>query len=279
MDWPSKFKENKWAFVAYTGSNSFKCTTRWYTVQATKWELVRYNLEAFGPEEVERDAMGHRSSLTYDKRPHQNTILRAYEAFRPMRPLDAPEKFPVGLKKLLNSEFTQLKDLEILTGDRFLVPNTFVFVVRSPMPLGGRAYVPILEKGEYALLEEALKSRPNDEGLLKKQQDLRSRYENAFHAADKITCVHHYKKEFQTTYAIESVSTSTEYLKPPMEYLCEECNVYGLHYTEACYLWPKKPKTLELKWGPKRFQPAKETANDDALFYNLLFKKVNKTRP
>ena len=269
QQWLKLFKENKWAFVAYTGHSNRLNTTRWHVVKAESWALLRHQLESFGAEAVEASALGFTPSNPYNGRPPFNTMLRGYVVFKPTRKLDAIEKFPDKLKTILSPGIKSMDIPETaLNSNDYIMPNYFVFLVRSPLPLGGRPFVPLEEKASYALLEhqKLLGSDVSD-----KIDDLKDDNKDRFHASDAEVLIH----EENSTCNGLSTTLRTPYLRPPKEYLCPECQTFGLHYRDACYLWRTTgPKDIAVPFGPKKFGALEAPKEDDAFHYSMMHKRA-----
>jgi len=271
QQWLKLFKENKWAFVAYTGQSNRLNTTRWHIVKADSWTLLRHQLESFGAESVESSALGFTASNPYNGRPPFNTVIRGYVVFKPTRKLDAVEKFPEVLKTLLSPAVKNMSMPEIaLTSKDYVMPNYFLFLVREPLPLGGRPFVPLEEKANYALLEhqQLLGSDVSD-----KLNDLKDDHKDRFHATDADVLF------YQETSKCNGLGTTlvTPYLKPPKDYLCPECQSFGQHYRDACYLWRTTgPKEVAVPFGPKKFGSLEAPKEDDAFYYSMMHKRATK---
>ena len=271
MEWVQLFKENKWCFVAYTGFDNRLNTTRWYIVKSDSWSILRHQLEAFGAEAVESAHLGFTSALPYNGRPAFNTIIRGHILLRPTRTLDSPDKFSPLLKNILTPKFMKNIDLpkEILASKDYVMPNYFILLVRYPIPLGGRPFVPLEEKSSFALLEHKKtidKSDKIEEQLSALKEDNKDRA----HASDFEVNTH----TFSSTVNGLRNSLSTTFLKPPLDYLCPECQQFGIHYKDACYLWQTSGhKEISVPFGPKKFSDFSAPSEDDATRYMLLHKK------
>lgn len=266
--WLKLFKDNKWAFVAYTGLSNRLNTTRWYVVQSGSWSLMRHQLESFGADSVEASALGFTASNPYNGRPPFSTIINGYVLFKPTRILNTIEKFPIELKSILNPKTLKTLDLPqvALKSDDYVMPNYFVLLVRTPLPLGGRPFVPLEEKSAYALLDHQ-KNLGND--VEQKIEDLKEDHKNRFHASDAETLEHHFANHSV------GVTLTTVYLKPPSDYLCPECKLFGLHYKEACYLWQTTGhKEIQVAFGPKKFSSFEAPKEEDAFHYSMLYKRA-----
>jgi hypothetical protein len=255
--------------MAYTGHLTHKNTGRWHAIIPGQWATVRHQIESFGLEILEKEALSNKLKTSYNGRPHGNTIIRAYEAFVPQRNYkNNINEWPIKLKEMLNIQSCESFQLgPEIQGRSYLLPNTFVFLIRESMPLGGKPFVPIQETSKYALANHNLSLRPQNEDLQKHLNELVKSTEDKFHAADrpiKKVCVTFFKS-----------STEYEYLEPPIDYMCTECQKFGHHYKEACWLWPKSVATKQ-GFGAKKFGQAKNTEEYDTLYYSLLHKRVNR---
>lgn len=273
-EWCSKFQENKWAFVAYTGQSTRTNTSRWYAIEPTMWSMMRYYLEAFNASNMELAFAGH-FNTHYDARPPSTSVLRGYEAFGlHSRPLTTPEVVPQALLNLLDS--STLKRLPLptkeLQGTDYVMPNTFTFLVFDSMPLGSRPYVPITERSDYALMQhqlailESSNSKKGLKRLLAEKAALETAYAQKWHACDR-------KRKYVDLEA-HGVRSTVVYSEPPLDYLCVECNRHGHHYREACFLWPKDaPKFVMGQFGCKKFGAKRDIETTDPLLYSLIHKK------
>jgi hypothetical protein len=181
--------------------------------------------------------------------PHSNTILRAYLAWQPMRNFN---KIPDWLEK----EFKMPGNDNELTSNSYVLPNSFIYLIRCPMPLGGKSFVPLHEQSKYAILQ-SLKGNQQEIEALKEKQKLK------FHATDRPLMISETTKLFPHSF---------EYLKPPDEYLCSSCNKLGHHYKEACFIWPKTFSDGELACGSKKFGTAVQPNEEDAKHFSILHK-------
>lgn len=259
-------------FVAYTGHLTQKNTGRWHTLMPGQWASVRHQIESFGLEMLEQEALTSKLKTSYNGRPHGNTIVRAYQMFMPLRKYkNNYSEWPEGLQAMLNIQKNPVEFGPEVLGRTFLLPNTFLLLVRESMPLGGRPFVPIQETSKYALANHNLSIRPQNEDLQKKVNDLLKETEDKFHASERPL-----KKV-----KIEFFQSSTEYtyLEPPMDYLCTECNKFGHHFKEACWLWPQKTTMATgTAFGAKKFKEAKMVNETDQVYYSLLHKRQNRPK-
>ncbi len=134
-----------------------------------------------------------------------------------------------------------------LKSDAYPLPNSFILLVRAPMPIGGKAFVPLHEQSKYAILQS--QGREHEVGLIKEKQAMR------FHACDRPLMTSEVSDLFPHTF---------DYLKPPDDYLCSGCNKLGHHYREACFIWPKVYSSGELLCGSKKFGSAVDLTDADA---------------
>jgi hypothetical protein len=244
-----KFLLNKFIFAAYTGSKYYGNMSRWHVLKPQMWSNIRHQLESFGIESLEEEALGLKT-LKYDGQPHSNTIIRGYMVWEPMRKYT---DFPPKLLERLNSPSLDIE----LKSESFPLPNSFILLVRMPMPLGGKAFVPIHEQSKYALLQNA-KETSELEAMKEKQL-------HRFHACDRPVRVSEISASNAQTY---------EYLEPPPDYLCSSCNKIGHHYKEACFIWPKIFSSGDLLCGAKKFGSAQEMKDDDAKQFSIMYRNI-----
>lgn len=143
-----------------------------------------------------------------------------------------------------------------LTSDACPMPNSFILLVRLPMPIGGKAFVPLHEQSKYAILQTQ-KGREHELESLKEKQVMR------FHACDRPLMV---------SEPTDLMPQTFEYLKPPDDYVCSGCNKLGHHYREACFIWPKVFSSGELLFGSKKFGSAVDISESDAKEFALRHK-------
>ena len=177
-EWASLFKENKWAFVAYTGSEHRKNTSRWFTVAPEKWALLRHQVEVFGADALEGETQGQ-GQTTFNGKGPNNTMIRGYETFKLQRQYKDQTQFPTKLIDLLTHQNVDL-GTEIL-GTTFIIPNTFIFLVHSTIPLGGKPYAPLHSKLNYNILLEHISAEPDNEGLQAERLALQSEHQYQCH--------------------------------------------------------------------------------------------------
>lgn len=282
-------KNEKWAFAAYTGLSTRKNTSRWHLVPGgLSWSTLRYKIECHGLEALESSALSGATLGHYDSRPVQNTMVVAYEAFRCMRKYTKAAQLPSSLTDLMTPETLSTKALpeKTLTGDCYVAPNTFLLLVRSALPLGGRPFVPLDQQMRWALVQDHLRYRPDDARLKQQLTEMQDDASKKVHAADRPLRVHttelEWPKEkarwgpfgFEAPSLATRVTCTTPYLEPPSDYLCPECQTFGAHFKEACYLWPKEASLGPLSFGPKKFAKGlKQAAAGDAAFYSMLHKR------
>jgi len=255
----ARILENKWAFVAYTGSESRANTSRWFFVKPDKWALLRHSLEAFGADALEGEAQdkGHTS---FGARGPNNTMIRAFEAFKMQRLYKDQTQFPKVLIDLLSGSGNLG---EPVLGTSYIMPNTFLYLVRSTIPLGGKPYVPLASKLGYNMLLQAIET---NETLERQRKALQDEQQSLVHAADATT-------RYQQL-ELFNVKVSHEYLVPPNDYLCSGCQRFGHHYKEACFLWPQEDAKPGFQFGANKFQGAKTMRPEDATHYGLLHKRL-----
>ena len=214
--------------------------SRWHAIKPMQWSFLRHQIESFGLQAVEDQSLG-KKTLKYDGQPHSNTIIRAYMLWQPMR------KYATMPQALLDLMAKPNLDTELMS-DAYPMPNSFILLVRGPMPIGGKAFVPLHEQSKYAILQNQ-KGHEHELGLMKEKQAMR------FHACDRPLMV-------SETSAL--MPHYFEYLKPPDDYVCSGCNKLGHHYREACFIWPKVYSSGELLFGSKKFGTAVDLTEEDA---------------
>jgi len=279
-------QDNKYIFVAYTGQSTQKNTSRWFKVLPSKnWSVLRHQIESYGTEILEDNALRpgtHR--LMFDARPTQNTIVRGFVQMECQRLIRVLQDMPKQLRAFLEEPY-MLNGTTELTGQDYIGPNTFIFLIRSAIPLGGKAYVPMEEKAKYALARHKIAANPEDVGLQDKLTGIQKENENKFHASERIcktvlvkneaTKLIWIKKQVgffdEPCNAFVRAETSCKYLEPPLDYLCSECRQYGLHYKEACHLFPRETKADA--FGSNKFKSFTEIQSKDVEFYSLLHKR------
>lgn len=289
------FKANKFVLIAYTGLSTRINTTRWYVCESAIWSRLRHNIEAFGLDDCESEALG-RSRLPLNGRPTPNTIIRGFTAYRVMRDYKGPEQWPQALNDLLDPKTVArmpLPEAE-LKGSDWALPNTFVFVVRCALPWGARPYVPLEERSKYLLLHEKAQYDTEDPALKAQIQALREQVQDQWHAADRPIATATLETQ-GPTYKVLGPNTgdpditmpglkTTEchsYSVPPLDYLCPNCREFGRHYADACWLFTAEraaqtqaPAKGGLQFGAKKFGGAKTATTEDATFYALLHKRA-----
>jgi hypothetical protein len=295
------FRANKFVLVAYTGLGTRLNTTKWYICLSAPWARLRHHIEAFGLEACEDEAMGRRY-LPLNGRPTPNTIIRGFTVYRVMRDYKTLDQWPQALKDLTVPETVckmPLPEAE-LKGSEWALPNTFIFVVRAPLPWGARPYVPIEERSKYALLQERAEYDSEDAELRVQMAALKEQAADAWHAADRTMLTAQmdsigepFKVLGPSTGdpAVEhpglKVASAALYSVPPMDYLCPTCREFGKHYAEACWLFSEAARSGDhtrhaaaggpksgLQFGAKKFGAARTATADDATFYALLHKRA-----
>lgn len=260
--------KNTFMFAVYTGHLSHKNTSRWHIIMPGQWALIRHQIESFGLEILEQEALTGKLKTSYNGRPHGNTIIRAYEAFVPQRHYKGLKDWPPKLKDMLSVQDGLFEKGPEIQSRSFLLPNTFLYLVRECMPLGGRPFVPIQETSKYALANHRLSVGPTED-LQKTINEMLRSTEDKFHASERPI----------KTLKLQGLGTCTEYtfLEPPTDYMCTECQQFGLHYKEACWLWPKERQHFTgTSFGAKKFKEAKTTEEGDQVYYSLLHKRLNR---
>lgn len=258
--------QNKWAFVCYTGQRTQVNCTRWFVVKPCVWSLLRHQLEAFGPELVEREALGGPAN-GYNGRP-LGTFLRAYKAWAPVRHIKATEGLPTDLSSCLHRRKLILE--HEIGGHDYVAVNTFVAVVRHSLPLGARPFVPIEERSKWALLQRDLEMDPDNERARAAMQALVAEHQDRFHAADRPI-------ERVTLNPARAVETEHTWSVPLSDYICSRCKRVGHHFVEACEIFTPDVPLLEepaIMWGPKKFGGLKATTANDAAYYAVMHKKM-----
>ena len=255
---------NKWAFVAYTGQRTKATTSRWYRVKASNWSLLRHQLESFGPELVEQEALGHVSN-GYNGRPSSTYLVAHVQAicYNPK----SPSADIVQLWTQDNLSFVPFG--RELKGHEYLAANTFVFVVRHGLPVGARPYVPLEERSKWALLNREVEANPDNTRAAHELNVMRLEHADRWHAADR--AVGHVVIDRP-----HCVQTEHRWSMPPADYICNRCKQVAHHYAEACEIWPDNAvaePTETVAWGPKKFVAAKTTTTNDAAYYALMHKK------
>ena len=152
-----------------------------------------------------------------------------------------------------------------MNGTNHFLANTFLLLVRAPMPLGGKPYVPVKETLKYAMMQHQLEITPENETLQSGLITLKQ--EDRCHAADM---------------TIETAShggLTYEFVRPPQDYLCNECDTFGHHFKDACWIFEKGDKRVFLSksFGAKKFGTAKDTNTQDTTYYSLLHKRKTRT--
>ena len=259
---------DKYAFVAYVGSERAMNPSRWFRVLTNKWEVLRHQLEAFGAHALESDTYGIQSTA-YNGQPPNNTMLLAYVVYRGGRLFKPGAVIAPEILKLHTRHLTTMKSPYgvALKSTDFVACNAYIFLVRTTMPEGSKPFVPVRERLAYALLQEALTVDPDDV----RARDEKARYDDLnkdrVHAADRPIVAY---EKYHEAYKVTERAT---YSEPPMEYQCPSCKRYGHHYREACYLFDP-PEDKSMSFGAKRLGPKTQVDQKDATFYALVHKKL-----
>lgn len=267
--------QNQWAFVAYTGSRTQTNTSQWYAIKPGRWLLVRHQLESFGPELVQQEALGG-APTSFNGRP-SNTFIRGYRAYVHQTILRSTNvsEWP---KRLLNCMARQNLELtDELKGTDYVAVNSFVLCVRQALPVGARPFVPLEERSRWALLQRDLDSDPDNDRAREALRQMRLEHEDKFHAADRP--IGHIVMEHPA-----HVVSEHSWTIPQADYICSRCKKVGHHMNEACEILNPTFERLTdsgaddapvaVMWGPKKFGGAmKRTSNDDAAYYALMHKR------
>jgi hypothetical protein len=258
---------DKYAFVAYVGSDTAVNPSRWFRVAVNKWELLRHQLESFGAHALESETYGL-SATSYNGQPPHSTMLMAYvvypggRVFKPGATV-APEVTRLHTRALLTLKAPYGPALK---ASDYVMCNAYILLVRTTVPEGAKAYVPVRERLSYALLQEALVINPDDEDAKERKIRIDDMNRERFHAADRPIL------QFTRHHDAFKVTERATYSEPPIEYQCATCQRFGHHYREACYLWPL-PEDKTMSFGAKRLGPKTQTAEKDATFYAMVHKK------
>ena len=127
--------------------------------------------------------------------------------------------------------------------------------------------MPLEEKAMYALLEH---QKQVGDDVDSKIDSLKDDHKDRFHASDMPVEEH---LSVTSTNGLATTLTTT-YLKPPKEYLCPECQTFGQHYRDACYLWRNVGhKDIQVPFGPKKFGLFEAPKEDDAFHYSMMYKR------
>jgi len=264
-------RKNQWAFVAYTGSRTQCNTSQWFAVKPARWVLLRHQLESFGPELVQQEALGG-APTAYNGRP-SNTFVRGYKAYVHQTILKHDGELPTHLKSIMNRQGLSPLGPE-MNGSDYVGVNAFILCVRHALPIGARPYVPLEERSKWALLQRDLDHDPDNERAREGLQALRQEHEDKFHAADRE--VGHIVVEHP-----KFVTTEHTWTIPPGDYICSRCKKVGHHMLEACEtLNPGLASFSEtakaVMWGPKKFAGMKRTSDNDAAYFALMHKRHKK---
>jgi hypothetical protein len=255
---------NKYMFVAYTGHASRANTGPWRPILPGSWSTLRFQIESFGLDALEKEALTGRLYTSYNGRPISNIIVRAYEVFKPLRLYTKDRNtWPKSLQQVFEGPLELTNEMH---ATNHFLPNTFLLLVRCPMPLGGRPYIPIKETSKYALMQHHLENDPKNESMQSSLMNLALEAQNKNHAADMELCQQ------------ECGGLVYDYVKAPNDYLCTECDAFGHHFKDACWIFEKADKRVfkSKSFGAKKFGSAKDTNDKDTTYYSLLHKR--KTR-
>lgn len=277
MDWPKLLASRQYCFVAYTGATCSTNTSRWYCVEALeRWCDMRYDLETLTAEGLHSGLRKHRT-LPY------NTFVRGYvwTVCRRSVTVDADVEKVSGLREVLNQDSVpSVSGLVELHGETFVEPNSFMLLVRCPMPLGARPYMPLRRNPRYVNLQQKLEDTayvnlytklpdateedflgPPDPALTARRSkmyaavaEIQAAMRTKAHAADRPVAHHHV--------CSLGVRHATAYAVPPRDYECPQCGALGAHYRDACHLWPRKERPAALPFGANKFAPNVITASE-----------------
>jgi hypothetical protein len=268
IEMKSFIDQKKWCFATFCSDsldNVFQ-KAKWHRFLPRRWVHARHLIESFGLAELEKKDDGL-LKLRLDGMPHYNDYIAAYKGFV----CSTFEDFKKQNKIIFQNE--------IKSAD-FLQKNMFIYLVRRPMPLGGKPFVPLDEKANWLLTRAAAEESPENELIVKKMQKIAEYAEMKFHASDRKT----FKVQvdtpitilFQGQPTVLQTSTTVEYLVPEENYMCSQCNEFGLHYREACHLWPKK-LSAEKSYGSKKLGPSKALDLEDSKKLSLMHERKRQT--
>lgn len=270
----------KFAFVAYVGSESSVNASRWYVVPAqNKWRVLRHDLETFGAQTLESMALGH-AFATDNTRPAYNTYLKAYTWVHVMRPVRTPAD--LTHVSALTQVLPSVKCLVELPSHENVQPNTFVLLVRHPMPIGARGFVPLERQDRFVMLQQKMEElsslvwngRGNDktEAHLAHAKDEEKRIIEAskrrWHASDRP--VEH------VVHASNGLTTTTPWSRACEDYTCPNCQQMGTHFGDACDLFQRAPQRPRAGYGADRFGSMKVTLASDVKTFNAIYRSALK---
>lgn len=264
-------REEKWAFVAYSGLGTRANTSRWHRVAPGLWSYVRYLLEAYGAPHVEQ--MADQQQLDFQimsdtAQMSKFDMIRGFVGFhRQFGACDASGLRPELLGFLQNVRTSGVGPE--LSGDKWLAVNMFVFLVRCPMPHGAHAWTPLEVTKAYAELEDRAREQPDNARLQEGLAALRRRHKTFSHGADRPVAMR--------TYGSDSARCTRFVSVPPDDYMCPVCKTFGDHYERACAAVRDRasvetPAAL-MPFGPNKFQEAKLLADTDAAMFSILHKR------
>jgi len=277
--WIQLFEQQKFAFVAYSGSRCTLNRSSWYRVPVGRWKVLRYQIERYGAEEVELMIENNRGARYDNRVPERTMFIRGYMAFMPQRHYKHIQQFPQQLINLCTqtSQTISVDDLQEIKSSDTIFANCFVFIVREAIPAGGKPYIPVEEtfKYNYILEKQLCTSCPEEMQKLQfEMYELQEQHKKNVHCAD-VTIMSDVSK------SCKSSSTTFKYIKPELDYICKFCKTYGHHLSESCSMWDQtETSTIEpaFKFGPLKFKQAVSTDASDSLFYKLLYQKTVPTK-
>jgi hypothetical protein len=262
-------KEKKWCFASFCSIEPSLRTmpTKWFKFLPRRWVHARHLIESFGLADLEKKDSGL-LKLHLDGMPHHNDYIEAHKGFV-CASIDDYMKH------------TSIQFTGEIKSDDFLNKNMFIYLIRKVMPLGGKPFVPLDEKTNWLLTRAAAEQNPNDERMCKKMQKIAEVAELKFHASDRKTLSvntnHPITIMFQGQPTILNCSSTVEYLVPDEKYMCSSCGEFGLHYREACFLWPKILSS-ERSYGAKKLGPSKPLELQDSKKLSLMHERQKTKR-
>jgi len=309
--WAEMIQSHSYVFACYTGLSTQANSSEWFAIRPGNWNIVRHQIEAFGLEDLELDLfnsisktsktqigqsqvgqsqvgqsqvgqsqVGQRkfesksNTLKYNVMPHKTTIIRAFVLQSLHRVYATFAHMPQDLQTLLTDGPCAIDQLKELQSKDALVPNTFLGIVRTNMPIGAKAFLPMQETFKYNWLTQQLKSNAvGSEAYADAQTklvELHTLFSTKCHALDHPL--------LQTTIRQNNASTTYSYVQSPMDYLCNECQTFGSHFSDACFLFADKKTAPKLHaFGPQKLEKRKAVDASDSMFYKLLHNKHQKT--
>lgn len=272
----------KYCFVAYTGSESSVNVSRWYVVSAhTKWRVLRHDLETFSAQIMESMTLGHPYS-TENTRPAYNTFLKAYTWTHVMRPVRTPAD--LAHVAALRDAVPPVKGLVEVLSDDNIQPNTFILLVRHPMPLGARAFVPLERQDRFLLLQEKIEElsslawngRGDDKTDVHlahaKEEDKRivEASKRRWHASERP--VEH------IVHTASGLTVTTPWSRATEDYKCPNCSQTGVHYADACNVFEREPKQIyKPAYGADRFGTMTQTSASDVKTMNAMYRSAQRS--